>query len=49
MQQARESFHVNMPDVHRSMTAFRKSMEISAASGVKMWRAIQTNRKLKKR
>jgi hypothetical protein len=49
MQRARESFHVNMPDICRPVTAFQTPNTVLPLSDVKLWRAIQRNWKLKER
>jgi hypothetical protein len=46
MQRARESFHGNMPDICRPVTAFPTPNIVLPPFAVKLWRAIQKNRKL---
>jgi hypothetical protein len=49
MQRARESFHGNMPDICRLVTAFPTPNIVLPLFAVKLWRAIQRNGKLKER
>ncbi len=46
MQRARESFHGNMPDICCPVTAFPTPNIVLPPFAVKLWRAIQKNRKL---